>query len=304
MAVDASGGPLTQPGYQIGSRYDDVWAHDEEMCAFCAAPYQPAAPRCPGCGRNLLQTRFAYATASSHSVILWVLTASSGFLYLILILADVIQGNGTGLILIHLLLGILFLTLTAGIYARQFWAWAASIPLLMVALFLNLLNVIGVDTTVLVPGRLEEMAGPVLASSFLQSVISLLYFLLLVAQAGALLWAAVFVAADFSRRSEPALARLDRHLVNAFDYFTAARRHAQEGRWASAILHWQRAAAQEPANWRYQLALAEAYAQLGFTSRSNDVLQSASALAGSAGAAEVAQVRRRLAQQTDASRQP
>jgi tetratricopeptide (TPR) repeat protein len=304
MTLGASGGPVSHPGYHVGSRYDDVWAYEAEICAFCAAPYQPAAPRCAGCGRNLVQSSFAYATASTHQVILWVLTASSGFLYLLLILADVIQGNGIGLILIHLLLGLLFLLLTAGIYARQLWAWAASIPLLMVTLFLNFLQVIGVDTTVLLPERLEAMTGPALASSFLQSVISLLYFLLLVAQAGALLWAAVFVAADFTRRSEPTLARLDRHLVNAVDYFTAGRRHAQDGRWASAILHWQRAAAQEPANWRYQLALAEAYAQLGFTSRSADVLQSASALAGSAGAAGIEQLRRRLAQQPAASRQP
>lgn len=176
----APGSSVSLSGYQAVSRYDDVWAKEAEICAFCAAPYNPDASRCSGCGRNLLRSRFTYASASTNQVVLWVLIASSGFLYLMLILADVIQGNGA-------------------------------------------------------------------------------------------------------------------------DYFMAGRRHAQDGRWASAILHWQRAAAKEPANWRFQLALAEAYGLLGFTSRSADVLQSASALAGRAGAAEIEQLRRRLAQQTAAS---
>jgi tetratricopeptide (TPR) repeat protein len=300
MKITAASEAAHHPGYQSGSRYDDVWSREEGICAFCATRVAGSEQHCGGCGRNLTRRSFSYATASSNHVILWVLTSASGFLYLILILADLIQGNSIGLILIHALLGLLFLAVSAGIYLRLFWAWAASIPLLLLTLFLNILQVTSVGTSVIVPAQLEEMSQPALAGSFLQSMISLLYFLLLVAQAGALFWAAVFVPSDFSRRSEPAVARLDRNLANAADYFAAGRRHAQHARWANAVLHWQRAAARAPYNWRYQLALAEAYLQLGFFERSADVLQSATKLAGDAGAADVEQLQR-LAQQISVS---
>ena len=45
--------------------------------------------------------------------------------------------------------------------------------------------------------------------------------------------------------------------------------------WATAILHWRRAAANDPARAYYQRALGEAYAQLGYYERSSDVLESA-----------------------------
>jgi hypothetical protein len=301
MKITDAGAAAHQPGFQSGSRYDDVWSREEEICPYCAIPVAGGGQRCAGCGKELMRRNFAYATASNHHVILWVLTSASGFLYLILVLADLVQGNGIGLILIHVLLGLLFLGLSAGIYLRQFWAWAASIPLLLLALFLNFLQVTSVGTSVIVPAQLEEMSQPALAGSFLQSIISLLYSLLLVAQAGALFWATVFVPSDFSRRSEPAVARLDRNLANAADYFAAGRRHAQHERWANAVLHWQRAAAQAPTNWHYQLALSEAYLQLGFFERSADVLQSATKLAGDAGAAQVERLQHRLNQQIGAS---
>jgi hypothetical protein len=59
------------------------------------------------------------------------------------------------------------------------------------------------------------------------------------------------------------------------DYHNIARRLAEKGLWASAIMHWQRAAAQEPGQVTYQKHLGLAYVRLGFYQRGVDVLQSA-----------------------------
>jgi hypothetical protein len=297
MTTPAAGSLPPPPAYQDASRYDDVWARDDDICAYCGTAVGGSGARCAGCGRRLERRGFLYDAPSTNLVILWVLVAASGFLYLILVLGDLIQGSGLGLILVHAILGLIFLVLSAAIYLREFWAWAASIPILLVTLFLSSLRVIGVDTTVNVITRLEEASHATLSSSFLQSLVVLLYGLLLVAQGGALLAAVFLVAPDFSRRGTPLLARLDHGLVNAADYFLVGRRYAKRGLWATAILHWQRAAAQAPHNWRYQLALAEGYAHLGFFERSADVLQSAEACAPGHAKLDVKRFRQRLAQQ-------
>ena len=304
MDLPAAGPSPSSPGYQASSRYDDVWAREDDICAYCGAPVASARSRCDGCGRRLERRGFLYDSPSTNLVILWVLTAASGFLYLILVLGDVIQDSDLGLILVHALLGLIFLVLSAAIYLREFWAWAASIPILLITLFLSFLRVIGVDTTVNLITRLEEASQATLGGSFLQSLIVVLYGLLLIAQGGALLAAIFLVAPDFSRRATPLLARLDRGLVNAADYFSVGRRYAKRGMWATAILHWQRAAAQAPHNWRYLLALAEGYARLGFFERSVDVLQSAEACAPRHAKLDVKRFRQRLAQQVAGSGGP
>lgn len=278
MDVQAGSIPPPPP-YRAVSRYDDVWTTEEEICAYCATPVASAGARCPGCGQRLEQHRFLYDTPSSNYVTLWVMIAGSGFLYLILVMGDILQGSPLPLAAIHFFLGMLFLFLSAAIYLRQFWAWAASIPILLVTLFLSFIRVIGVDTTILVPGRLEEVSQASLNTSFLQSLVTLGYVLLLTAQGGALLWAIFLSSPDFTRRTGRLVARLESGLVNAADYYTTGNRYAKHGAWATAILHWQRAAAAAPHNWRYLLALAQGYAELGFFERSADVLQSAERIA-------------------------
>jgi hypothetical protein len=278
------------------SRYDDVWARDQDICAYCAALLPEDAQRCPGCGRRLLLSHYLYAEESTNQVTLWVLVAATGFLYLTLLLADLLQRNSLPIMALHAFLGLLFLGLSAGLYLRYFWAWAASIPLLMVTLFLGLLRLLGIDTTVLLPAQLEQLAPPVVSSAVLQTVISAAYTLLLVAQAGALLSAIIFAGPDFSRTQQRLVARLERRLANAMDYYVAGRRYARQGMWATAVLHWQRAAAQAPTNWRFLLALAEGYAELGFFERSLDVLQSASAVATGSAVEDVKELRRLIEQ--------
>ena len=276
--MNGEAGAVSPPGFRATSRFDDVWAREQDICPYCASPVDGATESCAGCGRRLVHSRYRYARESTSQVTLWVLTLASGFLYVILLLADLIQENGLPILVLHAFLGLVFFGLSAGLYMRFFWAWAASIPLLMVTLFLGLLRVIGIDTTVFLPDRLELMVQPVVTSALLQSLISVIYLLLLVAQAGALLVAIIFAGPDFSRRQERMVARLERGLVNANDYYVAGRRYVAQGMWATAVLHWQRAAAQAPTNWHVLRALGEGYAELGFFERSLDVLQSAAAV--------------------------
>ncbi|MDT8304475.1 MAG: hypothetical protein RRC07_00955 [Anaerolineae bacterium] len=297
MNPQTGGLPTTSPGYRAESRYDDVWAGDEVICAFCAAPVIPARVRCSGCDQKLRRATFRYAQPSSNVIVLWVLVAASGFLYLILVLGDLLQGSGLPLATVHVFVGLVFLTLSAGIYLRQFWAWAASIPILLLTLLLSLLQVIGVDASVLLPQRLEDVSVATLNTAFLQSLISLLYTLLLVAQGGALVWALLIGGPDFARDPVQIVARLERGLVNAADYYTVGRRYAQQGMWATAVLHWQRAAALAPHSGRYLLVLAEGYARLGFFERSADVLQSIGTRATGDVASGAERLRQRLAHQ-------
>ena len=231
--MNGEAGAVSPPGFRATSRFDDVWAREQDICPYCASPVDGATESCAGCGRRLVHSRYRYARESTSQVTLWVLTLASGFLYVILLLADLIQENGLPILVLHAFLGLVFFGLSVGLYMRFFWAWAASIPLLMVTLFL---------------GLLELMVQPVVTSALLQSLISVNYLLLLVAQAGALLVAIIFAGPDFSRSQERMVARLERGLVNAHDYYVAGRRYAAQGMWAKAVLHWQRAAAQAPTN--------------------------------------------------------
>jgi lipopolysaccharide biosynthesis regulator YciM len=70
--------------------------------------------------------------------------------------------------------------------------------------------------------------------------------------------------------------------TSAADFNAAATQLARNGLWATAVLHWQNAAAKAPQNIAYQESLGKAYAHLGFYERSLDVLQSAYQRTGSA----------------------
>ena len=87
---------------------------------------------------------------------------------------------------------------------------------------------------------------------------------------------AVFKAGpDFERVETRHVATLKKGLQSPGGYHAVAQRAAKRGEWATAVLHWQRAAAKEPGNRQFQRQLGIAYARLGFYQRSADVLQSA-----------------------------
>jgi tetratricopeptide (TPR) repeat protein len=80
---------------------------------------------------------------------------------------------------------------------------------------------------------------------------------------------------DFARRPVRLLAQVERQLQSASAYFLAGKAYARREMWATAVVHWQRAAANDPLRAGYQEALGEGYARLGFFARGQDALQSA-----------------------------
>src|SRR5690606_21957721 len=123
--MNREAGAVSPPGFRATSRFDDVWAREQDICPFCASPVDGAMESCAGCRRRLVHSRYRYAHESTGQVTLWVLTLATGFLYVILLLADLIQENGLPILVLHAFLGLVFFGLSVGLYMRFFWAWAA-----------------------------------------------------------------------------------------------------------------------------------------------------------------------------------
>ncbi len=68
---------------------------------------------------------------------------------------------------------------------------------------------------------------------------------------------------DFALVERREWLELDRHAVNATDFYGRGRVYEKRGQWARALLHWQKAAVLSPANAAYPAAMAQACARLG-----------------------------------------
>ncbi|MDX1687840.1 MAG: hypothetical protein R3248_07635 [Candidatus Promineifilaceae bacterium] len=266
-----------RPVTAAASRFDDVWNRDVDLCAYCAGQVSADDEKCPNCGRTLVFWRYAYPQASSNLHIVWVLLAGAGQLFFINALTDLATQAGWPQIILHAFLGFVLVGLAAGVYFRRFWAYATAIVVLIVLLFLIGLGVLTLIEQVLPapPNPTEAMiTGP-----FVDTLSDLLRWLQTGALALGLLWAVFLAGSDFERVQSKRLAEIGRGLVEASDFDLAARQFARDGLWASAVLHWQRAAARAPYSMRYLERLAGAYARLGFMERSLDALASALPLA-------------------------
>lgn len=268
--------PSLPPTYRASSRYDDVWSRDSELCAYCAREVAYDERRCPQCKRALVCWRFRYDEPSSNLHILWVLLAGLAQLFLINAVGDVASGAGFRLAALHTFLAMVWFGLAAAVYFRQFWAYWTAIVLLLVLLFLWLVGALDLIESVLPTA--ENDVEAMLTGPFLDTLASGLRGLQIGAMGLALLWAIFLAGPDFQRDVFQVRAEVDRRLQDGSSLYTEGRRYAQQGKWATAILHWQRAAANEPYNLQYHLSLGKAYARLGFFERSLDLLESARAL--------------------------
>jgi lipopolysaccharide biosynthesis regulator YciM len=97
----------------------------------------------------------------------------------------------------------------------------------------------------------------------------------------ALLFAVLLAGPDFSKVTVRQVAALTKGPTSAADFNAAAMQLARTGLWATAVLHWQNAAAKAPQQIAYQESLGRAYATLGFYERSLDILKSAQQHTGS-----------------------
>ena len=270
----------TIAGFSVESSYDDVWQGSGDLCAYCATEVAEEDRRCHGCGRALTASAYRYPKSSSNLTIYWVLILGVAQIALAQVLVNLLGGGSPASLAWQTLVFITMVILAVGLALRRFWAYLGSIVALLMVLaamiFGWLLGPAVEDSVAQLTGRefflvLAETPYALFAEP-LSGFLRLLHY---AAVPLALLFALFRVGPDFERVKERRLARLARGISDASRYHGVGTNYAERGMWATAVLHYQRAAALEPARPYYQRVLGEAYAQLGHYQRSLDVLESA-----------------------------
>jgi len=257
------------------SSYKDIWERDDEICAFCAKELVGDENICPRCGQKLVTQTFRYPKPDINLHILWIMLVAIGQLYLLQAIYDIVVTGSIITAVLPFILMTLFLVLAAGVYLRQYWAYISAIVLLIAILSINIVGLF-------IPAELTQAAliriAPVV-EGFANPAINLVGTTLrgfqMITLIIALVVAVLKAGPDFEREETRRIAKLEKGLQTPGSYHGVAQRAAKRGEWATAVLHWQRAAAKAPANRQFQRQLGIAYARLGFYKRSADVLKSA-----------------------------
>ncbi len=268
---------INKIGYAAKTQYDDVWSQDIDICAFCATPVTAEDTQCPTCKNKLIINRFTYPKPSRNLTIFWVLLLGLAQINLLQIIYNIIFISNLIAVVWNGVLLLAFGVLATAVYFRQLWAFTITLYLLAAIFISSILQY-------LIP---TELTASLLAAfdpsivNFLSGITdgfgSFLKIFQLATASIALFYAFVRVTPDFERTKMHRFAIIGKRLTYAADYHINAQRAAKEGLWATAVLHWQRAAATEPNQIKYQRHLANAYAQLRFYTRAVDILQSARA---------------------------
>lgn len=270
-------------GYSTESRFEDVWQGDDELCAYCATVLAPNDHRCPGCGRSLMESAFRYRKASVDLTIYWVLILGIAQLALITVIFNLLSHGSPSSLAWQTTVFLGMMLIVAGLTFRRFWAYVGSIVALLLILAAMLL---GPALGPVVDDSLSSLAGQEFFlrlgeepyAMFLGPAGDILRWLQYLAVPLALFYGILRVGPDFERVKERRVARIDRGVSDASRFHGVGAAYGERGMWATAVLHFQRAAALEPSNPYYQRQLAEAYARLGHYQRCLDVLESASQL--------------------------
>ena len=268
-------------GYQAKESYTDIWTKDVPMCGYCAHELAPEDGRCPHCKKELTVKYFRYPNASTNLTTLWVLLLGVGQFFLLQAIYNLLaQKNlyaamGSGIVMA------IFVALAFGVNFRQSWAHLIAIYFLVAIILVSLLRwVLPADLAVLniadLDPAIQQFVQP-LASGLGETI----RIFILAGSFLALFYAIFKAGPDFDRVTARRVATLTKGPKTAADFNAAAMQLARQGLWATAVLHWQNAAAKAPQNITYQELLGQAYAQLGFYERSLDVLQSARQRTGS-----------------------
>lgn len=259
------------------STYDDVWSQETAVCGYCAQEIDEDASQCPRCQHNLIEKRYRYEKPSTNLHLFWILLAGLGQFFLIQALyAMIIERVLYGAILAGVWM-VAFLILAVGVYYRQTWAHIGTIFACGLLLLLGVINVLlPLDFSTLevqltgIDPSIANFIGP-----FAQGGAGIIRALQMGTAVLALIFAFLLVTPDFDKVDEQLRAQLDKGLQYGSDYHAAARKYVQKGLLATAVLHWQRAAAKEPHQLLYLRYLGMTYAQLGFYERSLDTFNSA-----------------------------
>jgi hypothetical protein len=198
-----------------------------------------------------------------------------------------------------------------GVHFRAFWAYVASLVTLLILALVALLGW-------LVPVSAQPLnltgAGLVGLLSAVGSepyravatpLLDVMWQLQIVAMILALLYGVLRVGPDFERLATLETAQVEKGQRDPSRLYATGRQHADQGRWASAVLNWRLAAALDPGRAYYQRALGEGYTRLGYYDRGLDVLESARRLTVQAGArAEIDELIARVSRLREAGNAP
>ncbi|MFZ0546584.1 MAG: hypothetical protein WAM60_14150 [Candidatus Promineifilaceae bacterium] len=270
--------------YESKTAYDDIWEKETEICAYCAHEVAYDEKRCSQCGRKLTTSRFRFHQYSADLVVYFVLIVGTAQLYFIQALLDLIVQSPILVFAWHIVLFLVLLGLSGAIIFRRFWAYTASIVILIL-IFLTMVldlttglsevNVVSAQTGIEFFRTMADNPFITLLSPLLDKLVPFQ----MLAIALALLYGIFKAGPDFERVRMRLIAQVDRGIHDAAGYYSAGKFYAKEKMWATAVLHFQRAAANEPNRAYYHLTTGKAFAQLGFTRRAMDAYQSARRLA-------------------------
>ncbi len=267
--------------YQSGESYDDIWAKDAPICGYCAQELVPENRSCPRCKKGLMVNHFRYPHASTNLTALWVLLLGVGQFFLLQLIYNLLAREnmfaavGSGIVMAILVI------LAGGVHFRQSWAHLIAIYFLVGIVLVSLLRwVLPADLAVLGIAGLDPAV-----QAFVQPLTTglgeTIRVFILAGSLLALFYAIFKAGPDFDRVTVRQVAGIIKGPKTAADFHAAATQLARQGLWATAVLHWQNAAAKAPQNIAYWESLGRAYAQLGFYERSLDVLQAALQRTGS-----------------------
>jgi tetratricopeptide (TPR) repeat protein len=252
----------------------DVWDTEEDICAFCAARVEENDKKCRRCDRSLVSLRYRYpATGVLH--VYWVLLLSLGLILVFQALFKWRFELSRTIPILHASLAGALVMLVFGVYLRLFWAHIGTLFVLIMAMMLGLVNFFVPFDPAALGMENVDAAFRGFTSTFFGNLGLLAEFFHVAVTAVALFYATLRASPEFDRVSERNIARTEKGLHTDVDYHMIARQFTQDGRWASAILHWQRAASINPNKAVYLRNLARAYINLGFFDRGLRVLQSA-----------------------------
>jgi hypothetical protein len=270
----------TNPGFQGQSSFDDVWELDVDICPYCAGELAYDDWRCSDCRHNLKQTHYRYPKPSSDLLIFLVLIVGVAQLSFILILMNLAVGKSLVALIWQTLIFITMISLATGIHFRRFWSYLGSIIALLMVLITIIIELFvqsevpGALDAALADGFFKALAeNPYLFS--LEPFIDLVIPFQLLAVVLALFYAIFRVGPDFERVLVRQTAQIDKGVDGASMFYTHGKDYAGRGMWATAVLHFRRAAALEPTRSYHLVALGDGYARLGYYQRSLDVLESA-----------------------------
>ena len=251
-------------------KFDDVWSSSLNLCAYCAEPVHPSQNRCPKCNRTLIGKDPIYGQRSKY-LIIWVILR--GVNHALSLLAAFFVGVSlselppefsfsvpaywiTVLVILFVQVGF-----TAALYFRQIWAYWLSILGIV-------LMVLGTIATAVLSVPVNPTAT---APAWIVVPCFSVYILLQVLY----VYMVIMAGGDFKRVTRRRIAQVDDRIKEPLMLDKAGTMFAQEGRWATAVLYWQRAVSRSPGNVTILRRLADGYARLGFPERSLDTLQQA-----------------------------